>query len=174
MSNKKFRIIPLGGLGEVGKNMMVYEYGENILVVDTGLMFPENDMLGIDYIVPDFSYLIENRHKVRGIIVTHGHEDHTGAIQHIIEQLSRGGLLNKTQLVTVNAGEQVQIGPFQVEFFHVCHSIPDGVGLGITTPAGLIVHTGDYKFDHTPVDNWPTDYAKLAEFAGRGIPDREL
>ena len=187
MSNKKFRIIPLGGLGEVGKNMMVYEYGENILVVDTGLMFPENDMLGIDYIVPDFSYLIENRHKVRGIIVTHGHEDHTGAIKHIIEQidapiyatpltrglleikLSRGGLLNKTQLVTVNAGEQVQIGPFQVEFFHVCHSIPDGVGLGITTPAGLIVHTGDYKFDHTPVDNWPTDYAKLAEFAGRGV-----
>lgn len=187
MSNKKFRIIPLGGLGEVGKNMMVYEYGENILVVDTGLMFPENDMLGIDYIVPEFSYLIENRHKVRGIIVTHGHEDHTGAIKHVIEQinapiyatpltrglleikLSRGGLLDKTQLVTVNAGEQVQIGPFQVEFFHVCHSIPDGVGLGITTPAGLVVHTGDYKFDHTPVDNWPTDYAKLAEFAGRGV-----
>ncbi len=187
MSNKKFRIIPLGGLGEVGKNMMVYEYGENILVVDTGLMFPENDMLGIDYIVPEFSYLIENRHKVRGIIVTHGHEDHTGAIKHVIEQinapiyatpltrglleikLARGGLLDKTQLVTVNAGEQVQIGPFQVEFFHVCHSIPDGVGLGITTPAGLVVHTGDYKFDHTPVDNWPTDYAKLAEFAGRGV-----
>ncbi len=183
----KFRITPLGGLGEVGKNMMAYEYGENILVVDTGIMFPENDMLGIDYIIPDFQYLIENQHKVRGIIVTHGHEDHTGAINHVLEQinvpiyatpltrgllevkLSRGRLLDKAQLNTVQAGETVQIGPFTVEFFHVCHSIPDGVGLGITTPAGLVVHTGDYKFDHTPVDNWPTDYAKLAEFAGRGV-----
>ncbi len=183
----KFRITPLGGLGEVGKNMMAYEYGENILVVDTGIMFPENDMLGIDYIIPDFQYLIENQHKVRGIIVTHGHEDHTGAINHVLEEinvpiyatpltrgllevkLSRGKLLEKAQLNTIEAGETVQIGPFTVEFFHVCHSIPDGVGLGITTPAGLIVHTGDYKFDHTPVDNWPTDYAKLAEFAGRGV-----
>jgi ribonuclease J len=192
MSNKKsntgkLRITPLGGLGEVGKNMMAYEYGENILVVDTGLMFPENDMLGIDYIIPDFQYLLENRQKVRGIIVTHGHEDHTGAINHVLEQinvpiyatpltrgllevkLSRGGLLDKAQLNTVQAGETVNIGPFKVELFHVCHSIPDGVGLGITTPAGLVVHTGDYKFDHTPVDNWPTDYAKLAEFAGRGV-----
>lgn len=191
MKNKqngaKFRITPLGGLGEVGKNMMAYEYGENILVVDTGIMFPENDMLGIDYIIPDFQYLIENQHKVRGIIVTHGHEDHTGAINHVLEEinvpiyatpltrgllevkLSRGKLLDKAQLNTVQAGETVQIGPFTVEFFHVCHSIPDGVGLGITTPAGLVVHTGDYKFDHTPVDNWPTDYAKLAEFAGRGV-----
>ena len=183
----KLRITPLGGLGEVGKNMMVYEYGENILVVDTGLMFPENDMLGIDYIIPDFQYLLENRQKVRGIIVTHGHEDHTGAINHILEEinvpiyatpltrgllevkLSRGRLLDKAQLNTVQAGETVNIGPFKVELFHVCHSIPDGVGLGITTPAGLVVHTGDYKFDHTPVDNWPTDYAKLAEFAGRGV-----
>jgi ribonuclease J len=187
MSNKKFKIIPLGGLGEVGKNMMAYEYGENILVVDAGLMFPENDMLGIDYIIPDFQYLLENRQKVRGVIVTHGHEDHTGAIHHLLEQinvpiyatpltrgllevkLSRGGLLSEVQLNTIQAGESVQIGPFKVEFFHVCHSIPDGVGLGITTPAGLVVHTGDYKFDHTPVDNWPTDYASLAEFAGRGV-----
>ncbi len=187
MSNKKLKIIPLGGLGEVGKNMMAYEYGENILVVDAGLMFPENDMLGIDYIIPDFQYLLENRQKVRGVIVTHGHEDHTGAIHHLMEQinvpiyatpltrgllevkLSRGGLLSEVQLNTIQAGESVQIGPFKVEFFHVCHSIPDGVGLGITTPAGLVVHTGDYKFDHTPVDNWPTDYASLAEFAGRGV-----
>jgi ribonuclease J len=187
MSNKKLKIIPLGGLGEVGKNMMAYEYGENILVVDAGLMFPENDMLGIDYIIPDFQYLLENRQKVRGVIVTHGHEDHTGAIHHLMEQinvpiyatpltrgllevkLSRGGLLSEVQLNTIQAGECVQIGPFKVEFFHVCHSIPDGVGLGITTPAGLVVHTGDYKFDHTPVDNWPTDYASLAEFAGRGV-----
>jgi ribonuclease J len=183
----KLRIIPLGGLGEVGKNMMAYQYGENILVVDTGLMFPDNDMLGIDYIIPDFQYLLENRQKVRGVIVTHGHEDHTGAIHHLMEQLNvpiyatpltrgllevklaRGGLQEKLQLNTIRAGEQVQIGPFTVEFFHVCHSIPDGVGLGITTPAGLVIHTGDYKFDHTPVDNWPTDYAKLAEFSGRGV-----
>lgn len=181
------RIIPLGGLGEIGKNMMVYEYGENILVVDAGLMFPENDMLGIDYIIPDFQYLLENKQKIRGIVVTHGHEDHTGAINHLLEQvnapiyatpltrglvevkLARGGMLGKAQLNTVQAGETIQVGPFKLELFHVCHSIPDGVGLGITTPAGLVVHTGDYKFDHTPVDNWPTDYAKLADFAGRGV-----
>ena len=187
MSNKKFRIIPLGGLGEVGKNMMVYEYGDNILVVDTGIMFPENDMLGIDYIIPDFNYLLEKRHLVRGIIITHGHEDHTGAIRHVMEEikapiyaspltrgllevkLARGGMLDRTVLNTVKAGDQVKIGPFEVEFFHVCHSIPDGVGLGITTPAGLVVHSGDYKFDHTPVDGWPTDYAKLGEFSGRGV-----
>ncbi len=187
MSNKKFRIIPLGGLGEVGKNMILYEYGDNILVVDTGIMFPENDMLGIDYIIPDFNYLLEKRHLVRGIIITHGHEDHTGAIRHVMEEiqapiyatsltrgllevkLARGGMLNRTVLNTVKAGDQVQIGPFEVEFFHVCHSIPDGVGLGITTPAGLVVHSGDYKFDHTPVDGWPTDYAKLGEFSGRGV-----
>ena len=187
MSNKKLRITPLGGLGEVGKNMMLYEYGDNILVVDTGIMFPENDMLGIDYIIPDFNYLLEKRHMVRGIIITHGHEDHTGAIRHVIEEiqapifatpltrgllevkLARGGLLEKADLRTVEAGETIQINPFEVEFFHVCHSIPDGVGLGITTPAGLVGHSGDYKFDHTPVDGWPTDYAKLGEFAGRGV-----
>lgn len=181
------RIIPLGGLGEVGKNMMAYEYNDAILVVDAGLMFPENDMLGIDYIIPDFQYLVQNRQRVVGIIITHGHEDHTGAIQHLVQQvhapiyatpltrgllegkLSRGGLVNQVSLNTVEAGEMVEIGPFQVEFFHVCHSIPDAVGLGITTPVGLVVHSGDYKFDHTPVDNWPTDYAKLAEFAGRGV-----
>ena len=187
MSNKKLRIIPLGGLGEVGKNMMAYEYGENILVVDTGIMFPENDMLGIDYIVPDFNYLLEKRHLVRGIVITHGHEDHTGAIRHVMEEidapiyatsltkgllevkLARGGILDRTTIHTVQADDQVQIGPFRVEFFHVCHSIPDGVGLGITTPAGLVIHSGDYKFDHTPVDGWPTDYAKLGEFSGRGV-----
>jgi ribonuclease J len=187
MNDQTLRVIPLGGLGEVGKNMMAYEYGGNILVVDTGLMFPENDMLGIDYIIPDFQYLLDNRQKVLGIIFTHGHEDHTGAINHILEQinvpiyatpltrgllevkLSRGGLLGETKLNTIHAGETVQIGPFKVELFHVCHSIPDGVGLGITTPIGLVIHTGDYKFDHTPVDNWPTDYAKLAEFSGRGV-----
>lgn len=189
-SNKakgSLRIIPLGGLGEIGKNMTVFEYGGDILIVDTGIMFPENDMLGIDYIIPDFRYLLDKRERVKGIVITHGHEDHTGAIAHVLEEinapiyatpltrgllevkLARGGVHQKAKLHTVKAGDTVQIGQFQIEFCHVCHSIPDGVALGITTPAGLVVHTGDYKLDHTPVDNWPTDYAKLAEFAGRGV-----
>jgi len=187
MKEKTLRILPLGGLGEVGRNMMVYEYGGEILVVDTGMMFPDSNMYGVDYIIPDFSWLVERRNKVRGIIITHGHEDHTGAIKHVLAEihapvyatpLTRGllevklakqGGLEKSGLNTVQAGDTVQIGPFKVEFFHVCHSIPDGVGLGITTPVGLIVHQSDYKFDHTPVDNWPSDYAKLAEFSQRGV-----
>jgi ribonuclease J len=144
-------------------------------------------MLGIDYIIPDFQYLVENRHKVVGVVFTHGHEDHTGAARHVLEQvqapiyataltlglleakLARNGLLNKLKRNTVRAGERLQIGVFDVEFFHVCHSIPDGVGLGIRTPVGLVVHSGDYKFDHTPVDNWPTDFAKLAEYSQQGV-----
>ena len=187
MSNKTLRIVPLGGLGEIGKNMMSIEYGNNILIVDTGIMFPENDMLGIDYIIPDYQYLLDKRDLVRGIIITHGHEDHTGAISHVYEEiqapiyatrltagllevkLKRSGFMEKAELHTVEAGDQVKIGPFTVDFCHVCHSIPDGVALGIETPGGLIVHSGDYKFDHTPVDNWPTDYAMLSEFAGRGV-----
>jgi ribonuclease J len=187
MSSKTLRLVPLGGLGEVGKNMMAIEYGGDILVVDTGIMFPENDMLGIDYIIPDFGYLKDKAARVRGIIVTHGHEDHTGAIRHVLEaipapvyasaltrglleaKLSRGGGTAKASLHTVQAGDEKRLGPFHVEFFHVCHSIPDGFGLGITTPAGLIVHSGDFKFDHTPVDGWPTDFAKLAEFGERGV-----
>ncbi len=185
--NQKLKIIPLGGLGEVGKNMMAYEFNDQILVVDAGLMFPENDMIGVDYIIPDFEYLYDKSHQVAGIIITHGHEDHIGAIHHVVPRvpapifgtqltlglvevkLARNGLASKADLRRVNAGETVQIGPFKVEFFHVCHSIPDAVGLAITTPAGLVVHTGDYKFDHTPVDNWPTDYAKLAELSRRGV-----
>jgi ribonuclease J len=187
MPSQKLRIIPLGGLGEVGKNMTAFEYGRNILLVDAGVMFPENDMLGIDFIIPDFGYLLDKKDLVRGIIVTHGHEDHTGGLPYVLKEinapvyatrLTRGlievklrehGLLNQTTLHTIEADDQINIGPFGVEFYHVCHSIPDAVGLGITTPLGLIVHSGDYKFDHTPVDGWPTDFAKLAEFAGRGV-----
>jgi len=188
MSKKeKLRIIPLGGLGEVGKNMTVYEYGNDILIVDTGIMFPENDMLGIDYIIPDFEYLKGKADHVVGIIITHGHEDHIGAIHHVLDEipapvfatpltrglieakLSRNKALNNAVLNTIEAGQSVKLGAFKVEFFHVCHSIPDAVGLGITIPTGLIVHMSDFKFDHTPVDGWPTDYAKLAEFSRRGV-----
>jgi len=137
MSKNKLRIIPLGGLGEVGKNMMVYEYGKNILLVDTGIMFPDNDMLGIDYIIPDFEYIKENKDLVRGIVITHGHMDHVGAIAHVLEEvnvplyatpltrglievsLSENGVLDKTSIHTVHAGEMVKIGPFEVEIFHV-------------------------------------------------------
>ncbi len=185
--SKTLRIIPLGGAGEIGKNMTAYEYGDNILIVDAGIMFPTNDMLGIDYIIPDFQYLLDKRHKIRGVVFTHGHEDHIGAVRHLVEKiqaplyatpltmgllevkLTRGGLKDRVERHTVRAGETVKIGPFKVEFFHVSHSIPDAVGLGITTPAGLVVQTGDYKFDHTPVDGWPTDFGKLAEFGRRGV-----
>jgi len=188
MSKKnKLRIIPLGGLGEVGKNMMAYEFGGDIIVVDAGIMFPNNDMLGVDYIIPDFEYLKKRANRVLGIFITHGHEDHIGAIQHVIAEISapihatplarglieakllRNNSQHKAQIKTVQAGEKTKIGPFTVEYFHVSHSIPDAVSLGITTPAGLIVHMSDFKFDHTPVDGWPTDFAKLAEFATRGV-----
>jgi ribonuclease J len=182
----KLKIIPLGGLGEVGKNMTAYEFQNQILVVDTGIMFPKNDMLGIDYIIPDYEYLRQKADKVVGIVITHGHEDHIGAIHHVLSDISapvyatpltRGLIevklarnnVTKAMLNTVEAGDSVEIGPFKVEFFHICHSIPDAVGLGITTPAGLVVHMSDFKFDHTPVDGWPTDYAKLAEFSKRGV-----
>lgn len=187
MKKKTLKITPMGGVGEIGRNMTVYQYAGEYLIVDAGLMFPDSDMPGVDYIIPDISSLLKKRDKIRGIVITHGHEDHIGAIRHIIEdinapiyatpltrglievKLARGGLLKKTQLNTVQAGDSVKIGPFQVEFFHVSHSIPDAVGMGITTPAGLVVHTGDYKFDHTPVDNWPTDFTQLSEFSRRGV-----
>jgi ribonuclease J len=184
---EKLRVVPLGGLGEVGKNMMSVEYGRNILIIDAGIMFPESDMLGIDYIIPDWGYLRDKSDRIRAVIITHGHEDHIGALSHFLDEfnvpvyatrltrglievkLKRGRLLDQVTLNTFAPGDAVNIGPFTVEPYHVCHSIPDTVGLGITTPAGLLVHSGDFKFDHTPVDGWPTDYAKLAEFSGRGV-----
>ncbi|MDD2923294.1 MAG: ribonuclease J [Anaerolineales bacterium] len=188
MSKKnKLRIIPLGGLGEVGKNMMAYEFGNDIIVVDAGIMFPDNDMLGVDYIIPDFEYLTKKADRVRALIITHGHEDHIGAIQHFIEEINvpiyatpltrgliegkllRNNAQHKARFKTIQAGESSNIGPFKIEYFHVSHSIPDAVSLGITTPAGLVIHMSDFKFDHTPVDGWTTDFAKLAEFSTRGV-----
>ncbi len=183
----KLKIIPLGGLGEVGKNMTAYEFGEKILIVDAGIMFPENDMLGIDYIIPDYTYVRERASHVVGVVITHGHEDHIGALTHLatdipapiyataltrglIEvKLARAGLSDKVQLHTIQAGQKLDLDPFKIETFHVSHSIPDAVGLAITTPAGLVVHMSDFKFDQTPVDGWPTDYAKLADFSRRGV-----
>jgi len=183
----KLRIMPLGGLGEVGKNMTIIEYGRNILVIDAGLMFPESDMLGVDYIIPDWDYLRDRKDLVRAILITHGHLDHIGALTHFLQEfkapvyatrltrglievrLRRERMLEQTVLHTYAAGDVLRIGPFTIEPYHVCHSIPDSVGLGITTPAGLIVHSGDFKLDDTPVDGWPTDRAKLAEFSSRGV-----
>jgi ribonuclease J len=184
---ERLRIVPLGGLGEIGKNMISIEYGRNILIVDAGIMFPESDMLGIDYIIPDWQYLRSKRDQVRAVAITHGHEDHIGGLSHFLTEfnvpvyatrltqglievkLKRSRPPEPVTLHTYAPGDVVNIGPFTIEPYHVCHSIPDGVGLGITTPAGLIVHSGDFKFDHTPVDGWPTDFAKLAEFSGRGV-----
>lgn len=183
------KIVPLGGLGEIGKNMMLLEYGDDGVIIDVGIMFPENDMLGIDYIIPDFGYVINRLEEgltVHGVVVTHGHEDHTGAISHVLEAIKApvyataltAGLLEVKMrqagygdhpLNVFQAGDRLQLGIFEIETFHVCHSIPDGVGLGITTPVGLIVHSSDFKFDHTPVDGWPPDFAKLAEFSQRGV-----
>ena len=185
--NNKLRITPLGGLGEIGKNMTVIEYEDEILIIDAGVMFPENDMLGIDLIIPDFNYLMDKLDNVKAVLVTHGHEDHIGALSHLMREVNapiyatpltaglievkmrRAKLLNDVELITIQANDVLQIGSFKVEPFHVAHSIPDCVGFGITTPVGLIVHTGDYKFDHTPADGWPPDFAKLAEFSERGV-----
>jgi len=181
------RIIPLGGAGEVGKNLTVLEFEETAIAIDCGLMFPQSDMLGIDLVVPDISYLMEAPDYLKGIFLTHGHEDHIGALPYVLRQieaplyatrLTRGlievklreaKLLDTTEIHTMAPGDRVQVGPFTVESFHVCHSIPDSVGLAIDTPHGLVVHTGEYKFDYTPVHGRLTDYAALAGYGRRGV-----
>lgn len=183
---QKIQIIPLGGLGEIGKNMTVIRYGNDIIVIDSGLMFPEDEMLGIDLVIPDISYLLENRDLVRGIVLTHGHEDHIGALPYVLKQLNvpiygtkltlgllQGRLkennISNANLVSVKPGDQIGIGPFEVGFIRVSHSIADSVGISIKTPVGTIVHTGDFKFDQTPVDGKVTDFHKFAELGDQGV-----
>jgi ribonuclease J len=185
-NTKKLNIIPLGGLGEIGKNMTAFKYGEEIILVDAGLAFPDDDMLGIDLVIPNFAYLQENKEKVKGIFLTHGHEDHIGALPYVMKEIDcpvygtpltlgilSGRLkengVSDAKCREVKPGSTVRAGCFRVEFIHVNHSIPDAVALAIHTPIGVIVHTGDYKFDQTPVDGQPTDFARLAEVGDKGV-----
>ena len=181
MGKQPLRVIPLGGLGEIGKNMMALEYGKDIIVIDAGVLFPEEDMLGIDLVIPNISYLVENKKRIRGIFITHGHEDHTGALPYVLRELKvpvyaprlayglisvklkEHKILKEASLHEITPDQQIKAGAFQVRFFRVCHSIPDAMGLAIKTPLGLVVHTGDFKIDYTPADGKPTDLASLAE-----------
>lgn len=185
-SENKLKIIPLGGLGEIGKNMTIIRYGDEMIMIDAGLMFPENDMLGIDLVIPDISYVLENRNCLKAIILTHGHEDHIGALPYILKKLSvpvygtrltLGILTGRLKedgvecknLRPVSSGEIVIIGCFSVGFIRVNHSIPDSVGLSIKTPVGMIVHTGDFKLDYTPIDGKMTDFRRFADLGQRGV-----
>jgi ribonuclease J len=178
-------VIPLGGLEEIGLNMTVLEYNDDIIVIDAGLMFPEEDMLGVDFVIPDFSYLLDNRKKLKGIILTHGHEDHTGALPFLLKEINvpvygtpltlglvkeklREHNLEHIELISVKPREIINLGVFSIEFVRVTHSIVDGVGLGITTPVGLVVHTGDFKLDPTPVDGQLMDFHRFSEYGERG------
>jgi len=187
MAKPRLKIIPLGGVSEIGKNMMAMEYGNDIIVIDSGLMFPEEEMLGIDLVIPDITYLLENREKVRGIIITHGHEDHIGALPYVLPQLNvpiyatklTQGLISvklkerrklaEAKLNVIPFGGAVTLGKFRVEFFPVCHSIPDAVGLIISTPVGTIVHSGDFKVDYTPVSGKPTELSRLVQLGAQGV-----
>lgn len=181
------RVVPLGGLGEIGLNMMVVEYEDTSILIDAGLMFPEEEMFGIDIVIPDFSYLETRRSQLKALIVTHGHEDHIGAIPFLVrefpvpiygtalslalihEKLREHGLAEKIELIEVAAREVVSIEPFQIEFLQVCHSIPDGVGLAIRTPVGILIHSGDFKIDQTPIDCKKFDFARFGAYGEEGV-----
>ena len=186
MTQSALSIVALGGLGEFGRNMLVFEYERELIIVDAGLMFPESEMLGVDVVIPDMRYVVERKDRVRAIIVTHGHEDHVGALPYLLAQiaapiyatrLTRGLIegklreagIHEADLHTVTPGDVLRLGSFVIEFFYMTHSIPDGVGLAIRTPVGLVVHSGDFKFDHTPANGWRSDFAKLASLGGEGV-----
>ncbi|MFB5191484.1 ribonuclease J [Alicyclobacillus fastidiosus] len=183
----RLSIVPLGGVGEIGKNMTLYWYGNDMLVVDAGLKFPEEDMLGIDIVIPDITFLVENRDKLRGIFLTHGHEDHIGGLPYILRELNvpvygtrltlglvenklrEHGLLDTAKLIAIDGNSKVQAGVFDVSLFYVNHSIPDTAGFAIETPEGVVIHTGDFKFDQTPVDGRHAEIHKLAAYGQRGV-----
>ncbi len=183
---QKLQIIPLGGLGEIGKNMTVIRVDDEILVIDSGLMFPEEDMLGIDLVIPDISYLVENKDKIKAIVLTHGHEDHIGALPYVLKKINvpvygtrltlgilEGRLkengVDSSNLHSVMQGDIINVGCFSVGFIRVNHSIPDAVGLSIKTPVGMIVHTGDFKLDYTPIDGKMTDFRRFSDLGNRGV-----
>ena len=177
------RLIPLGGLGEIGLNMMLVESGDDIVAVDCGLLFPDDEMPGVDYVIPDFSYLHEHREAFRGVVLTHGHEDHIGALSYLLRdfdvpvygtpltlaiarhRLAEHGLLDRADLRPYRPGDTITLGCFQIVPIRVTHSIADGIGLAIETPAGTVVHTGDFKLDPDPVDHQQPDYAQFAALA---------
>ncbi len=184
----KLKIIPLGGLHEIGKNITVFEYEDEIIIVDCGLSFPEDDMLGVDLVIPDITYLEKNKEKIKGLVVTHGHEDHIGGIPYLLKQinvpiyapklavgliqnkLEEHKLLRSTKMVEVSAGQTIILGNnFKVEFIRSTHSIPDSVMLAITTPIGTVLHTGDFKVDYTPIDGKIMDFGRIAELGNKGI-----
>ena len=185
--SETLRVIPLGGLGEIGRNMMLYEYGDEMIAVDVGIMFPQHEMLGVDLVIPEITYIMRDPSRLKAVFLTHGHEDHIGALPFLLREvnvpvfctrLTRGlvevklkeqRLLDKTHVTTVEVGDTVQVGPFKVEFFSVAHSIPDAAGLIIHTPLGPVVHTGDFKIDHTPVMGQHTDLGRLAEIGREGV-----
>jgi ribonuclease J len=187
MPTNKLRVIPLGGLGEIGKNMMALEYGSDIVVIDAGLMFPSEEMLGVDLLIPDISYLLARQKNIRGIVITHGHEDHIGALPHILSriappvyatkftrelimvELKQRGVKTGAKLNLVSPGSRITLGKFAIEFFSVCHSIPDSVGLVIRTPLGTVVHSGDFKIDYTPVSSEATNFSQLASLGAKGV-----
>jgi len=184
---QRLRIIPLGGLGEIGKNMMVLEYANDIVVIDAGLMFPSEEILGVDILIPDISYLLARRENIRGIVITHGHEDHIGALPYIVSQLNspiyatkftqelilvalrQRGTKANVRVNVVNPGSRIKLGDFTIEFFSVCHSIPDSVGLIIHTPLGIVVHSGDFKIDYTPIISEATNFDQLAWLGRKGV-----
>ncbi|NLA85843.1 MAG: ribonuclease J, partial [Clostridiales bacterium] len=184
---EKLRITALGGLNEIGKNLYVYEFGGDILIVDCGLGFPDDDMYGVDIVIPDFTYLVKNKSKVRALVLTHGHEDHIGAIPYLLRELNvpiyatpmtagliqvkltEHGLLETTTINTLNPGEFFKVGCFRVEFIHINHSIPGAVSLAIKTPVGMIVHTGDFKIDTTPISGGMINLARFGELGNKGV-----
>ena len=183
----KLKIIPLGGLGEIGKNMTAFEYGSDIIVVDCGMGFPDEDMYGVDVVLPDITYLRNNAARIRGLILTHGHEDHIGAVPYVLRELDipiyttpltaalvelkleEHDLLYNSQIFTKKAGSIFRLGNFTIEFIHVNHSIPDSVALAITTPLGTVIHTGDFKIDVTPISGGMMDLVRLGELGNQGV-----